>query len=143
MAFVNLLEIVYPIGSIFMSISNISPAEVVGGQWEKIKEGLLGCAETEGLALAGQTGGSFTITTDQIPSHGHGFNCKPWASALGGLGCAVAKEGNSFVNGGEDPSKEGFIEPSGGGNPSIQSIFQSMFGEGLRNLKGGCVVWLL
>lgn len=123
MSFVNLLEIVYPIGSIFMSISNVSPAEIIGGQWEKVKEGLLGCAETEGLALAGATGGSFTITIDQMPSHGHGFNCKPWASGLGGLGSAISVEGNSFVNGGEDPSEEGFVIPSGEGATLLSQTF--------------------
>ena len=30
MAFMNLLEIVYPIGSLYFSTSSISPAEVMG-----------------------------------------------------------------------------------------------------------------
>lgn len=38
MAFINLLEIVYPIGSLYFSTSSISPAEVVGGQWEQISD---------------------------------------------------------------------------------------------------------
>lgn len=38
MAFVNLLEIVYPIGSLYFSTSSISPAEVIGGQWEQISD---------------------------------------------------------------------------------------------------------
>lgn len=38
MAFVNLLEIVYPIGSLYFSTSSVSPAEVIGGQWEQISD---------------------------------------------------------------------------------------------------------
>lgn len=38
MAFVNLLEIVYPIGSLYFSTSSASPAEVIGGQWEQISD---------------------------------------------------------------------------------------------------------
>ena len=38
MAFVNLLEIVYPIGSLYFSTSSTSPAEVIGGQWEQISD---------------------------------------------------------------------------------------------------------
>lgn len=38
MAFVNLLEIVYPIGSLYFSTSSFSPTEVIGGQWEQISD---------------------------------------------------------------------------------------------------------
>lgn len=38
MAFVNLLEIVYPVGSLYFSTSTVSPAEVIGGQWEQISD---------------------------------------------------------------------------------------------------------
>ena len=34
--FVNLLDIVYPIGSVYITFSNISPVDSVGGSWEKI-----------------------------------------------------------------------------------------------------------
>lgn len=34
--FVNLLDIVYPIGSIYISFSNVSPVDSIGGSWEKI-----------------------------------------------------------------------------------------------------------
>ena len=34
--FVNLLDIVYPIGSVYITFSDISPVDSVGGSWEKI-----------------------------------------------------------------------------------------------------------
>lgn len=38
MAFVNLGQVVYPIGAIYMSSSNISPANLFGGTWEEITD---------------------------------------------------------------------------------------------------------
>lgn len=34
--FVNLLDIIYPIGSVYITFSDISPVDSVGGSWEKI-----------------------------------------------------------------------------------------------------------
>lgn len=36
MSYINLLEILYPIGSIYMSFTSISPAQFVGGTWEQL-----------------------------------------------------------------------------------------------------------
>lgn len=67
--FVNLLDIVYPVGSIYQSMSATSPADFIGGTWTKIKTFLYG-ADT-----ANQTGGEakHTLTIDEMPSHGHGI----------------------------------------------------------------------
>lgn len=34
--FVNLLDIVYPVGSVYITFSNVSPVDSVGGSWEKL-----------------------------------------------------------------------------------------------------------
>lgn len=34
--FVNLLDIVYPVGSVYITFSSVSPVDSVGGSWEKI-----------------------------------------------------------------------------------------------------------
>lgn len=67
----ELLEKVYPIGSIYMSIENNSPASFLGGTWEQIKDVfLLGAGDTY---IAGDTGGeaTHTLTVDEMPSHRH------------------------------------------------------------------------
>ena len=65
--FVNLLDIVYPVGSIYQSMSATSPADFVGGTWTKIKTFLYGADS------AHQTGGeaTHTLTVDEMPSHTH------------------------------------------------------------------------
>lgn len=67
--FVNLLDIVYPVDSIYQSMNETSPADVIGGTWTQIKTFLYG-ADT-----AKETGGeaTHTLTVDEMPSHGHGI----------------------------------------------------------------------
>lgn len=36
MAFVNLLSVIYPVGSVYLSINAASPAGIIGGTWEKV-----------------------------------------------------------------------------------------------------------
>lgn len=71
MAWINLLEAVYPVGSVYLSISSSSPASIIGGTWSKQENGCLACADTPGYALAGNSGGSSTITEMQMPPHTH------------------------------------------------------------------------
>lgn len=65
--FVNL----YPVGAIYISEKSISPATLFGGTWNAVKGGLLACAGSDGYAVSGSTGGSKTISVDQMPSHNH------------------------------------------------------------------------
>ena len=65
--FVNLLDIVYPVGSIYHSMNATSPADFIGGTWTKIKTFLYG-ADT-----AKKTGGEAThiLTVNEMPAHSH------------------------------------------------------------------------
>ena len=65
------LNVIYPIGSIYMSINNINPANLFGGEWEQIKDTfLLSAGDTY---AAGATGGEVehTLTVDEMPRHDH------------------------------------------------------------------------
>ena len=68
--FVNLLDIVYPVGSIYQSMNATSPADSIGGTWTKIKTFLYG-ADT-----AKKTGGetTHTLTVNEMPAHSHSVN---------------------------------------------------------------------
>lgn len=65
--FVNLMDIIYPVGSIYQSMNATSPASSIGGTWTKINTFLYG-ADT-----VGQTGGEkmHTLTIMEMPTHAH------------------------------------------------------------------------
>ncbi len=67
----DLLNSIYPIGSIYMSANNISPANFIGGTWESIQDRfLLGAGLTySGGAVGGEA--SHVLTTNEMPSHHH------------------------------------------------------------------------
>lgn len=67
-----ILEAVYPVGSIYMSVNGTSPATLFGGTWEAIQgKFLLGAYGN--TYKAGSTGGeaTHTLTTSEMPSHNH------------------------------------------------------------------------
>lgn len=70
--YVNLLDIVYPVGSVYITFSNISPVESVGGSWEKIDDKFLYATSTPN-----QTGGSLKH------SHQYGLAYTMWWYSFG------------------------------------------------------------
>lgn len=71
--FVNLLDIIYPIGSMYFSVSNVSPVNSVGGTWEQIQGAVLAASGSD-YATAGNFGGNKAITVEQMPAHRHDMN---------------------------------------------------------------------
>ena len=67
----GLLDYIYPVGSIYLSYSHVSPAELFGGTWVRIENAFL-WATTPGGTI-GQTGGESThkLTVNELPSHKH------------------------------------------------------------------------
>lgn len=41
MAFINFLDVLYPVGSVYWSTASISPASLIGGTWTQLKGGLV------------------------------------------------------------------------------------------------------
>lgn len=77
-SFVNLLDVVYPVGSVYMSTNSISPATLVGGTWTQVKDMfLLGAGSSY---AAGSTGGEteHTLTVSEMPSHSHSIHNGWW-----------------------------------------------------------------
>lgn len=67
----DIINLIYPIGSIYMSVNDISPTTFLGGTWERIKDKFLLSAGDS--YSAGSTGGeaSHILTTSELPSHNH------------------------------------------------------------------------
>lgn len=85
----QVVDMVYPVGSIYMSVSSTSPATLFGGTWVQLKDRfLLGAGDTYTNGATGgvasitytpagtNSGGAVsnhTLTVAQIPSHNHSF----------------------------------------------------------------------
>ena len=69
----TILNLIYPVGSIYMSVSSTSPATFLGGTWERIQDKFLLSAGSS--YVAGATGGRATValTVAEMPSHKHGI----------------------------------------------------------------------
>ncbi len=89
---VEVINTVYPVGSIYMSVSSISPETLFGGTWEQIKDTfLLSCGDSY---TAGATGGeaSHTLTKSELPAHTHG------SKTLTGKLWNIASQSNVALN---------------------------------------------
>ena len=70
----ELLDAVYPIGSLYMSVNAADPNTLFGGTWERLKDRfLLAAGDTY---AAGATGGeaAHTLTVAEMPAHTHGIS---------------------------------------------------------------------
>lgn len=66
-----LRNMIYPVGSIYISVSSTSPATLFGGTWEQIKDTFLLSAGD--VYNAGSTGGeaTHTLSIAEMPAHFH------------------------------------------------------------------------
>ena len=87
----NLVDAIYPIGSIYMSVSSTNPGNLFGGTWSQIKDTfLLSAGDTY---TAGSTGGeaTHTLTVNEMPSHKHAI---PYVfGSIGGGGSWITDAG--------------------------------------------------
>lgn len=74
-----LLDKVYPVGSIYMSVNDVSPASFLGGTWESLKDRFLVGAgnsyavnATGGASSHTHTTGGHVLTANELPWHTHG-----------------------------------------------------------------------
>lgn len=115
---------IYPVGSIYMSVNNVNPANLFGGTWERIQDRFLLAAGSS--YSAGSTGGeaTHTLTVDEMPSHGHGQR----ATAYGYSGWASYTTDNygvMFKNGSEN-----YFSPNIKQNAANVSMFTSTSSTG-------------
>ena len=68
------VDLIYPIGSIYMATSTVSPAVLFGGTWERIKgKCIVGVDENDtDFATVSKTGGEKThqLATNEMPGNG-------------------------------------------------------------------------
>lgn len=113
-SFINLLDVIYPVGSIYMSTNSTSPATLIGGAWTQVKDMfLLGAGSSYAV---GDTGGEVkhTLTISEMPSHAH-----PLQGCLDGTSAAISNIGNRWEQNMSAKSssswfQDGFVLSTGG-----------------------------
>ena len=73
----DLLGKIYPVGSIYMSMSATNPHDLFGvGTWKRISQGRMLLGADDSTYKAGATGGeaTHTLTAAEMPAHSHGIS---------------------------------------------------------------------
>lgn len=67
----ELIDMIYPIGSIYISVNAMNPSSIFGGTWEQLKDRFL--LASGDVYSAGSIGGESThkLTENELPSHRH------------------------------------------------------------------------
>lgn len=108
----SITGMVYPVGSIYVSVNSVSPAVLFGGTWERIQDTFLLASGSS--HAAGTTGGAetVTLTTNQIPSHAHGIETvMHWP----GVGSGYGYPNWNYISEGIVPSEVTETNSAGGG----------------------------
>lgn len=104
MAFVNLGQVVWPVGAIYMSSSSVSPASLFGGTWKKIDDNRFWFPSNTSLSIGGES--THTLTINEMPNHAHkhfmnaaeeSINACYWVPGNAFSGRCPVTGGNKFV----------------------------------------------
>lgn len=115
------VDLLYPVGSIYLSIKSKNPSEIFGGVWERIAKGctLVGVDENDtDFSSSEKTGGekTHTLTIDEMPNHSH---------RIAASGSTVAGYSGVFRSNASDGMHTGFLEKTGQDQPhnNLQPYF--------------------
>ena len=121
----NVIDMIYPIGSIYMSVNDTNPSILFSGEWERIQgKFLLGANDDIEEYNAGKMGGEVAhkLTVDEMPSHNHNPSDKGanWVPNTGSMSRTQITTGSSgrytpTPEGGMNGWKWGGTSLTGGG----------------------------
>lgn len=67
----SLFNLIYPVGSVYISVNDTNPGTLFGGSWQKIEDQfLLGAGDIYTLGASGGEA-NHTLTVNEMPSHTH------------------------------------------------------------------------
>ena len=96
---IPIIDLIYPVGSIYMAVNYFNPSTIFGGEWERIMDKFL--LGSGAIYASGQEGGeaAHTLTVDEIPSHNHGlynYNTNGGNLTTGAVMLGDSKKGWSY-----------------------------------------------
>ena len=112
------VDLIYPVGSIYMSVNATNPKDLFGGTWEKIQgRFLLGMSSSY---PAGSQGGeaTHTLTANEMPNHTHQFIDYWTVAAASGTGRQAVKFNNNM----HSPESGGLSTGSSGGGQAHNNM---------------------
>ena len=125
----NIFDLIYPVGSIYISTNNTNPGQLFGGTWEQIKDRFL--LSKGDKTTAGNTGGNsdHQINVNELPSHHH--------TILGTIesGGSHSHEIGYDVDGGSGSSR--YTVHGAGTSGSARTTYTSEDGEHSHTFKDG------
>ena len=95
----QILNKAYPVGSVYITLTNTNPSETIGGQWKRVAEGrcLVGVSAERDITLR-KTGGSITTTINKnnLPPHKHNLSINGTTNQSGSHSHTVDITNNSI-----------------------------------------------
>lgn len=67
----RILDLIYPVGSVYTSVNDVSPATFIGGTWERFGAGRFLMGVDNGTSETTGGASSVTLQATQMPSHTH------------------------------------------------------------------------
>ena len=98
----EILNLVYPVGSVYLSLSNVNPGTLFGGTWEQISQGrtLVGVDGNDtDFNESSKTGGekSHVLTIEEMPKHDHyPLNSRGYCVSVDGYNANAIAFGNTI-----------------------------------------------
>lgn len=124
-----ILDNIYPVGSIHLTIGDYNPSQYFGGNWQKISGGFLwGCnTSIDDNLMSASTGHtkSFdtTLTVNQIPAHKHTLGFTGTSADVGTPHYHNYGEGLAFgINNQRKYNRNDMIDNTGGGKGHSHAI---------------------
>ena len=119
----ELINLIYPIGSVYISVNNVSPQTFLGGTWEQIKDRfLLSAGDTY---TAGNIGGeaTHTLTQAETPAHTHTRGNMNITGAISwvasGYGASNSRTTGCFSGSGFYNNESGYQKSSAAGQGTL------------------------
>lgn len=129
----KMLDFIYPVGSIYMSVNNVSPQTFLGGTWVALQDRfLIGAGHSYAVnATGGAT--THTLTVNEMPSHTHTFQ----GTSIGNHTHTIYSTFHldNYVGGGG--SYMDFIRPMAGAQNTISSVAGASGVSGSIAASGG------
>lgn len=91
-------DLIYPIGSIYISVNAINPSRYFGGTWEQLTGDAYLKIVTEDAGTYAGTSSDHKIPISSMPSHTHGYMTSACATPMSGwnMGYGVGRYGSNY-----------------------------------------------